>query len=117
LESSFPEFRAGSRTARSAAASRSPKAILDAVLNLGTTLRQANDGESVDLGDELNPSQPVAPTAGPGRASSRPSMHTVRRGAGREAGAATVSGAPASRSARRPSSSWVAGTRPGDDRK
>jgi len=45
LQASLSEFRAGSRTARSAAAWRSPEAILDAVLSLGRTLRHAIEGE------------------------------------------------------------------------
>jgi hypothetical protein len=45
MEASFSEFRVGSRPALCAAASRSPKASLDATLNLGIKLRQAIDGE------------------------------------------------------------------------
>jgi len=57
------------RTARSAAASRSPEAILDAVLNLGIKLRQASDG---------GVSIPKFPKYRHGRSLCRPPMITLR---------------------------------------
>jgi len=51
----FPSSGPGQGRRVRAATSRSPKAILDAVLNLGITLRQANDGEVSILGDSAKP--------------------------------------------------------------